>query len=155
MQTALVEQLEARRIALGMTREILAKRSRLSVPAVNKILQNQIETASRSTENSIQSLAETLGVQTSESGLETISVGEMRFQQARLQAERLVRILQGTSGLEGQALGQNDLEDLIAVSIKLSEEERTTLTRWARGRRTENRIVQRAKIVLAAADGKQ
>lgn len=43
----------------------------------------------------------------------------------------------------------------IAVSIKLSDEERTTLIRYTRGRRTETRIVQRAEIVLAAADGKQ
>jgi transposase len=43
----------------------------------------------------------------------------------------------------------------IAVSITLTDEERTTLTRWARGRRTEARRVQRAKIILAAADEKQ
>jgi len=43
----------------------------------------------------------------------------------------------------------------IAVSITLTDEERTTLNRWARGRRTESRLVLRAKIVLAAADGKQ
>jgi transposase len=41
----------------------------------------------------------------------------------------------------------------IAVTITLADEERTTLTRWARGRRTEARLVQRAKIILAAADG--
>jgi transposase len=41
----------------------------------------------------------------------------------------------------------------IAVSITLTDEERTTLTRWARGRRTEARLVQRSKIVLAAAAG--
>jgi transposase len=43
----------------------------------------------------------------------------------------------------------------IAVSITITAEERTTLTRWARGRRTEARRVQRAKIILAAAEGKQ
>jgi transposase len=43
----------------------------------------------------------------------------------------------------------------IAVSIKLSDEERTILMRWARGRRTPARLVQRAKIILAAAAGKQ
>lgn len=43
----------------------------------------------------------------------------------------------------------------IAVSITLSPAERSTLTRWARGRRTAARLVQRAKIVLAAADGNQ
>ena len=43
----------------------------------------------------------------------------------------------------------------IAVSIILSDEERTILMRWARGRRTPARLVQRAKIILAAAAGKQ
>lgn len=43
----------------------------------------------------------------------------------------------------------------IAVSVKLTDDEQTTLTCWARGRRTEARLVQRAKIILAAALGKQ
>lgn len=41
----------------------------------------------------------------------------------------------------------------IAPVIELSNEERTTLQRWARGRRTPARLVLRAKIVLAAAAG--
>lgn len=43
----------------------------------------------------------------------------------------------------------------VAVSIELSDEERLTLQRWARGRSTPARLVLRAKIVLAAAEGKQ
>ena len=42
-----------------------------------------------------------------------------------------------------------------ACGIILTGEERATLSRWARGRRTEVRVVRRAKIVLAAAQGKQ
>ena len=41
----------------------------------------------------------------------------------------------------------------IAKSIELSDRERLTLTRWARGRRTPSRLVQRAKIILSAAGG--
>lgn len=41
-----------------------------------------------------------------------------------------------------------------AVGIDLSEGERTTLVKWSRGKRTQARVVSRAKIVLAAADGK-
>ena len=41
----------------------------------------------------------------------------------------------------------------IAPQIELSEEERETLMKWSRGRSTPTRIVQRAKIVLLAADG--
>ena len=43
----------------------------------------------------------------------------------------------------------------IACEISLSEADRTTLERWARGRSTEARLVTRAKIVLAAAAGKE
>jgi hypothetical protein len=43
----------------------------------------------------------------------------------------------------------------VAVSITLSDEERATLERWARGRSVEARLVLRAKIVLAAAEGRQ
>ena len=42
-----------------------------------------------------------------------------------------------------------------ACEIVLTQEERRTLERWARGRRTEVRVAKRAKIVLAAAQGKQ
>jgi len=40
-----------------------------------------------------------------------------------------------------------------AVAIVLGQEERLTLERWARGRSTPARLVQRAKIVLEAAAG--
>lgn len=41
----------------------------------------------------------------------------------------------------------------IAPQIELSDEERETLLKWSRGRSTPARLVQRAKIVLLAADG--
>lgn len=43
----------------------------------------------------------------------------------------------------------------VAKAITLTDEERVTLTKWARGRRTPARLVQRAKIILAAADGRE
>ena len=43
----------------------------------------------------------------------------------------------------------------VAVSITLTEEERATLQRWARGRSVEARLVLRARIILAAAEGKE
>ena len=42
----------------------------------------------------------------------------------------------------------------LAVAITLTEDERATLQRWARGRSVEVRLVLRARIVLAAAEGK-
>lgn len=43
----------------------------------------------------------------------------------------------------------------IAKAITLTDEERITLTKWARGRSTPARLVQRAQIVLAAANGRE
>jgi transposase len=43
----------------------------------------------------------------------------------------------------------------IAPPIHLTEEQAAQLKSWARGRRTEARLVRRAKIVLLAAQGKQ
>ena len=42
----------------------------------------------------------------------------------------------------------------LAVAIELTDEERKQLTKWSRGRSTPARLVLRAKILLAAADGK-
>lgn len=43
----------------------------------------------------------------------------------------------------------------IAKTIILTDEERITLMQWSRGRKTPARLVLRAKIVLAAADGQE
>lgn len=43
----------------------------------------------------------------------------------------------------------------IAKVITLTDEERATLTKWSRGRSTPARLVLRAQIVLAAADGRE
>jgi hypothetical protein len=41
-----------------------------------------------------------------------------------------------------------------AVQITLTEVDRTTLERWSRGRSTQARLVTRARVVLAASEGK-
>lgn len=43
----------------------------------------------------------------------------------------------------------------VAKAITLTDAERVTLTKWARGRSTPTRLVQRAKIILAAAEGRE
>lgn len=42
-----------------------------------------------------------------------------------------------------------------AIAIQMSDTERATLQQWARGRKTAARLVLRAKIVLAAAEGRE
>jgi len=41
----------------------------------------------------------------------------------------------------------------IAVTVTLTDEKRSKLTKWSRGRSTPSRLVLRAKIVRAAAEG--
>lgn len=43
----------------------------------------------------------------------------------------------------------------VAAKITITDEQRVTLQRWARGRSTPVRLMQRAQIILMAADGKQ
>jgi transposase len=43
----------------------------------------------------------------------------------------------------------------VAKVVTLTDAERTTLLKWSRGRSTPARLVQRAKIVLAAANGRR
>jgi DNA-binding NarL/FixJ family response regulator len=43
----------------------------------------------------------------------------------------------------------------VAKAITLTDEERATLVKWSRGRSTPARLIQRAQIVLAAADGRE
>lgn len=42
-----------------------------------------------------------------------------------------------------------------ACQITLSDEDRATLERWSRGRSTQARLVTRARVVLAAAEGRE
>jgi len=43
----------------------------------------------------------------------------------------------------------------VAPTVELREEQREILTRWSRGRSTPHRLMQRARIVLLAAEGRQ
>src|SRR5438552_9313177 len=43
----------------------------------------------------------------------------------------------------------------VAPKVSLTDQQRTTLTRWSRGRSTPARLVRRAQIVLMAAEGKE
>ena len=97
--------LDQRRRELEMTYAILAKRSCVSVPTVCRILSGSDPGASFA---NVQAVAEAQGMGvslTSESNPE-----EFRFQQAQRKARRLVGIVQGTAGLEGQAVDADAVE---------------------------------------------
>lgn len=96
--------LEERRRALGMSHATLAERSGLSLPTVNRILSGRMESASFA---NVRRLADAL-----EMGLvfDVPHRGETaRLRQAVRKAKRLAGMVQGTSGLEAQAVNRQTL----------------------------------------------
>ncbi len=83
---------------LGMSHALLARRSGVSLSTVNRVL-DDYHTA---TFESVEKIARALGLDVSLRPL--LDVDQMCRQQARQKAERLVAMVQGTSGLEGQAV---------------------------------------------------
>lgn len=107
------QQLEKRRRELRMPRATLAKRCGVSLATVNRILSGQHKGA---TFENVLVIAEALGME-----IKTVRHGtssEIREQQATRKARNLVRIVQGTSALEGQGLDQEELEEMIERTSK-------------------------------------
>lgn len=103
----LLHQLDARRRKLGMSMSALAKRSGLSLPTVQRILSGRHGGAAF---DAIISIASALGVKLDLS--ETKSVSELARDGAMEKARRLVRMVQGTSALEGQAVDADKINEL-------------------------------------------
>ncbi|HSG69291.1 MAG TPA: helix-turn-helix domain-containing protein [Planctomycetaceae bacterium] len=106
-------QLEKRRRELRMPRATLAKRSGVSLATVNRILSGQHKGA---TFENVLAIAEALGME-----ITTVRHGtssEIREQQATRKARNLVRLVQGTSALEGQGLDQEELDEMIEQTAR-------------------------------------
>lgn len=108
-ETKLSKQFEVRRRELGMSRALLAKRARVSLPTVNRILGGQLEKASFA---NVVAIAKELGIELRMHF--ACAPAKMRKTQAERKARRLVRLVQGTSALEGQGLDQKELEAMIS-----------------------------------------
>lgn len=104
----LFQELEKRRRELGMSRSTLARRSHVSLPTVNRIMSQQHQ---RPTFAHVAAIADVLGVELAP--VPKAKSEELRQRQARSKARRLVGLVQGSSGLEGQALDQTELETLV------------------------------------------
>jgi transcriptional regulator with XRE-family HTH domain len=104
--TTLVE----RRAALGMSHAHLSVRSGVPIPTVKRILGGRLGEASFA---NVAAIAEALG---SPIGGEAIDVEELRRRQARLRAEQVARLVQGTSALEAQAVGEAAYRTLVERS---------------------------------------
>ena len=95
-----------------MSNAALAKRSGVSLPTVVRVLSGRNANASL---QNVAVIAEALGLRLS---LESdVDVAEVREEQARRKAQRLVGIVQGTSGLEAQALDDRVLGEMTRQTV--------------------------------------
>jgi transcriptional regulator with XRE-family HTH domain len=110
----LLGRLERRRHDIGMTKKQLSDRARIPIATLNRILSGAER---RLAIDKIGAIAGALGV-TIHLGAtmkleEDESAFELRKKQAKRKATRVVRMVQGTMGLEAQAVGSNDLHDMV------------------------------------------
>jgi len=99
---------------LGMSYDVLARKSGVSKPTVFRILSGRSSyTASFA---NVLSLARALGLELEFE--EEASIENLQERQARTKAENLVRMVQGTSGLEGQAVSPKEYGRLVRQATR-------------------------------------
>jgi transcriptional regulator with XRE-family HTH domain len=111
-------KLDSRRRQLRMSLAALSRRSGLSVPTLNRILSGQ----ANPTLETLATLAAALGVElrVSKDGVkvkELLSPNEFREFVAKEKATNVVRMVQGTSALESQAVGRTDIKNMVNQTI--------------------------------------
>ncbi len=104
--------LNERRKRLGMNHKVLAARSGISIATVQRILSCGNDQANYS---NVVAVAEALGMTVNFT--ERVSDIELREQQARKKSKSLMSLLQGTSGLEGQAVDDQTLRDMVQQTV--------------------------------------
>ena len=102
------EKLDKRRQELGMTFEALSKRSEVPVSTLKAIFKKGVEHA---TFANVAAIADALGIDIEFAN--EVDSYELLHQQAVKKARELVGMVQGTSGLESQAVGQNQIEKMV------------------------------------------
>jgi len=104
----LLKNLDERRRDLGLSYKQLSKRCGVSRPTVQRILSGRHAAASFA---NIVAIAESLGL-----GLRfdsKVDIRDLKREQAVRKAKKLVALVQATSGLEGQAVGEKDVESMV------------------------------------------
>jgi transcriptional regulator with XRE-family HTH domain len=113
-----VNQLQFRRHRLGMSKSAVAKRARVAPATVERILAGKEESPRIS---NLGAIAAALGVQVNlgatTSVTELQSAHEFRRAQAVKKASRIVGLVQGTMGLESQAVEQGTLNDMLEQTV--------------------------------------
>ncbi|SIO57548.1 Transcriptional regulator, contains XRE-family HTH domain [Singulisphaera sp. GP187] len=103
-----LSMLNHRRRELGLSYELLSKRSGVSRPTVQRILSGHHSAASFA---SILAIAQAMGLALRFDS--EVDPRKLKREQAERKAKRLVALVQGTSGLEGQAVDRNMVESMI------------------------------------------
>jgi transcriptional regulator with XRE-family HTH domain len=104
----ILQWLEERRRELGLSSALLSKRSGVSRATVQRVLSGRDPAAGF---GNILAIAEAMGL-----GLRlytAVDVRDLKREQAERKARRLVAVVQGTSGLEGQAVDAKALESMV------------------------------------------
>ena len=104
----LLKSLDERRRELGLSYELLSKRCGVSRPTVQRILSGHHAAASFA---NVLAIAESLGL-----GFRfdsKVDTRDLKREQAERKAKKLVALVQGTSGLEGQAVDEKSVELMV------------------------------------------
>src|SRR5205823_4847667 len=108
----ILNTLESRRRDLRISVTDLARRSKVSLPTVNRILSGRFPNASFA---NVLAVANALGMSAS---FEPLSpAAEFREEQARRKAKRLVGMVQATSALEAQAVDDESLRQMTRQTV--------------------------------------
>jgi transcriptional regulator with XRE-family HTH domain len=110
--SGIAAQLDRRRKALGISCPVLALRSGVSLLTVQRILRDGGEHA---TFASLRAVAQSLGM---DFELKNVA-GEQEFKerQAQAKAEAIVRMVQGTSALESQAVDAETCRQMVRQTV--------------------------------------
>jgi len=104
----LLKDLDQRRRDVGLSYERLAKRCGVSRPTVQRILSGRHPSASFT---NIVAIAESLGLAIRL--FSKVDPRKLKRDQAQRKAKKLVSLVQGTSGLEGQAVDRRSVESMV------------------------------------------
>ena len=105
---SLLRALDQRCRDLGLSYDLLSKRCGVSRPTVQRILSGRQTTAGIS---NILAIADALGLALRFDS--QVAPHKLKREQAERKAKRLVALVQGTSGLEGQAVDRETVESMV------------------------------------------
>jgi transcriptional regulator with XRE-family HTH domain len=104
----LLKDLDKRRRELGLSYELLSKRCGVSRPTLQRILSGRHVAPSFA---NVVAIAESLGLWLRFDS--KVDAHKLRREQAERKAKKLVALVQGTSGLEGQAVDEKAVKSMV------------------------------------------